>query len=85
MSRTNATILGPSTTPLCKSDLPEQWKYNLSYLTVKTTVPRLSTDECDIVKKSLTLAMIVDRYPTYIWSHMYTDGSASAAIKEGGV
>ena len=57
--------------------------YNLFNLTVNTTVPRLSTDECDIVKKSLTQAMIVDRYPSDIWSHMYTDCSASAAIKEG--
>ena len=83
MSRNKAANLGHSTTPLCKSDLPEQWKYNLSNLTVKTTVQGLSTDECVNVKKSLTLAMIVDRYPTDIWSHMYTDGSASAAIKEG--
>ena len=28
--------------------------------------------------------MIVDKYPSDIWTHEYTDGSASAAIKDGG-
>ena len=46
--------------------------------------PGHSTDECVIVKKSLTLVMIVDKYPSDIRTHVYTDGSASAAIKDGG-
>ncbi|XP_045161045.2 uncharacterized protein LOC123525949 [Mercenaria mercenaria] len=33
---------------------------------------------------SFTQAMIQDSYPSETWTHVYTDGSASAAIKGGG-
>ena len=36
------------------------------------------------MRKSLTLAMISEDYPPDKWTHVYTDGSAKRAIKDGG-
>jgi hypothetical protein len=40
--------------------------------------------ECENIKKSLTLAMINEDNPNDKWTHVFTDGSATRAIKGGG-
>ena len=83
--RKYSTQLGQPTAPLSASDLPEPWKYELSNLTINTAVPGLTSNTTDgTAKKSLTQAMINKLYPSETWTHVYTDGSATAAIKDGG-
>ena len=50
------------------------------------TVPQLnSKDEANIIsQKALTLEMIEEKYPQEAWTHVYTDGSATNAIYNGG-
>ena len=36
------------------------------------------------MKQSLTLAMIAERYPQKAWIHVFTDGSATKAVTNGG-
>ena len=40
--------------------------------------------QSDTSKRALTLAMIDDHFPDESWIHVYTDGSATNAIKNGG-
>ena len=35
-------------------------------------------------KKALTLAYIEEQYPSQTWTHIYTDGSAEEAVRNGG-
>ena len=62
------------------------WEDRLAKVTVNTTIPQMTTkeDQCDAVKRSLTKAMMEERYPSESWIHIYTDGSAKDAIKCGG-
>ena len=55
-------------------------------ITICTTVPQLGAkDETSKeIQKSLTLEMIGERYPQEAWTHIYTDGSATNAIRNGG-
>ena len=34
--------------------------------------------------RNLTLALIADRFPGSVWTHVYTDGSAEEGMKHGG-
>ena len=54
-------------------------------MNINTTVPGLTPNITDdTAKRTLTQAMINEHYPSETWTHVYTDGSASAAIKDGG-
>ena len=71
--------------PLRATDLPKTWLVDQPNIEVHTTVPQLIPDEQDdMVKKALTLAMIAERYPKEAWTHVYTDGSATNAVADGG-
>lgn len=65
---------------------PPPWRGKHLNLTINTTVPHLpAKDECsDAMKKTLTLAMLEERYPQEAWIHIYTDGSAADAVRRGG-
>nr|KAG5711684.1 hypothetical protein BaRGS_016866 [Batillaria attramentaria] len=41
-------------------------------------------NQSDIVKRTLTLAMIAEKYPEEGWIQAYTDGSATDAVSNGG-
>jgi ribonuclease HI len=85
LTRRNAEKLGPSILPLNRSDLPKPWNQELANTHISTTVPHLHpTSMDDATKRALTLAMIADEYPPESWTHIYTDGSATAAVKDGG-
>ena len=53
---------------------------------IQTTIPQLATKDKqgNDVKKALTLAMLDEQYPHEAWIRLYTDGSATDAIKNGG-
>ena len=53
---------------------------------MKLSVPHLQSGKQDDerIRKSLTLAMINEDYPADKWTHVFTDGSATNATKNGG-
>ena len=66
--------------------LADDWKETPSNFKIETKVPGLSQKE-DANKdqqRLLTLEMIDRRYPQEAWTQMYTDGSASNAVRNGG-
>ena len=53
-------------------------------LTIRTTIPTVTRDQEDTCKQLLTLSHIDDFYPQATWIHVYTDGSATDAVQDGG-
>ena len=53
-------------------------------LTIRTTIPTVTRDLDDTSKKLLTLSHIDDFYSQATWIHVYTDGSATDAVQDGG-
>ena len=51
---------------------------------IKVTIPAVTKDQDDTSKKLLTLSYIDDLYPQDTWIRIYTDGSATDAIQDGG-
>ena len=86
LSRQYQDQLPSDVLPLNETHSPEPWVANQSNIKVYTTVPCLipGEEQDDCVKKALTLAMIADRYPEEAWTHVYTDGSATNAVANGG-
>ena len=52
--------------------------------TIRTTIPTVTIDQEDTSKKLLTLSHIDDFYWQATWIHVYTDGSATDAVQDGG-
>ena len=76
----------PSALPLKYADLPQPWNEEHKTFYISTTVPQVAPGDSqnDVVKRSLTLAMIAEQYPEESWIHAYTDGSATNAVTDGG-
>ena len=53
-------------------------------LIIRTTIPTVTRNQEDTSKKLLTLSHIDDFYPQATWIHVYTDGSATDAVQDGG-
>ena len=51
---------------------------------IKVTIPTVTRDQDDTSNKLLTLSYMDDLYPQDTWIRIYTDGSATDAIQEGG-
>jgi len=69
------------TSPMSSTDILDPLKNDLSDIKVKLNIPQLDSgkQECESIRKSLMIAMINEEYP-----HVFTDGSATRAIKDGG-
>ena len=78
--------LPQSTLPFFPPDMPEPWVTDITDIKVHTTVPCLSGGDTqgDTVKQSLTQAMTAERYPQKAWTYVFTDGSATNAVTNGG-
>ena len=65
---------------------PPNWSEKSNNLKICSTVPNLKAKDntSKEVQKSLTMEMIEEKYPKDAWVHIYTDGSATDAIKNGG-
>ena len=72
------------TTPLDNTDIYNPHESDLSSVKISTEVTNLDRDTSDIVKCSISLAQITENCPPTIWTHVYTDGSATDAVKDGG-
>ena len=53
-------------------------------LTIRTTIATVTRDQYDTTNTLLTLSHIDDLYPQATWIHVYTDGSATDAVHDGG-
>ena len=76
----------PPALPLSPTDLPQPWNEDHKNLHISTTVPQVASGDTqdDTVRRTLTLAMIAERYPEESWIQVYTDGSATNAVANGG-
>jgi ribonuclease HI len=86
LDKAYATDLTIPTTPLGQEDIIDPLQNDLSNVAVRSSVPHLQPgkQEDEHIRKSLTLAMIDDEYPREAWTHVYTDGSATRAVINGG-
>ena len=66
--------------------LNDDWREAPDKFKIKTSVPDLGSKETTSKeeRKLLTLEMIEDCYQEEAWTHIFTDGSASDAVKNGG-
>lgn len=86
LDRKFAPELTIPTTPLSRDDIVDPIVNDLSAVAVRLDVPQLQPGKQDDegVRKSLTLAMISQDYPPETWTHVFTDGSSTKGIKDGG-
>ncbi|XP_052257940.1 uncharacterized protein LOC127862720 [Dreissena polymorpha] len=86
LDKAYATDLTIPTTPLGQEDIIDPLQNDLSNVAVRSSVPHLQPgkQEDEHIRKSLTLAMIDDEYPREAWTYVYTDGSATRAVINGG-
>ena len=66
------------------SSLPESFPQVNRSLTIRNTIQGLNKRQDDNIKKQQTLAYIDEHYPHELWIHVYTDGSATNAVQDGG-
>ena len=85
LKREPALALNMTVAPLGIDDITNPCD-NLSTVTICTKVPFLEqgTQEDNNTKRNQTIAMIHEQYPQEAWTHVYTDGSATNAIQDGG-
>ena len=64
----------------------EEWNSQQDKVQYVTEVPGVTkkSEQPDYMLKTLTLEMLHEKYNAAMWTHVYTDGSADAAIKNGG-
>ncbi|KAH3791173.1 hypothetical protein DPMN_144653 [Dreissena polymorpha] len=85
LNRQFAQQLDTQTTPLSSEDIVNPTANNLSKVQIRLTVPLLDSEaQNEILKRSHTLATINEDFPSDLWTHVYTDGSASRAVEDGG-
>ena len=85
LRRTHEDILDPQINEgnhLCSRD----WNQDDLRATIFLEVPGLLPPEQQIPTQQmdLTLEMIEEKYPQADWTHIYTDGSAEDAVRNGG-
>ena len=66
------------------SSPPESFPQVNRSLTIRNTIPGLTKEQDDSVKKQEALSYIYELYPQEAWIHVYTDVSATNAIRDGG-
>lgn len=85
LNRQFAQQLDTQTTPLSSEDIVNPTANDLSKVQIRLTVPLLDSEaQNEILKRSHTLAMINEDFPSDLWTHVYTDGSATRAVEDGG-
>ena len=71
---------------LCERLNPSTWHQKCLLGEIRTNIPGISVKkgQSNIELKTLTMEEINKRYPATTWTHIYTDGSAENAIRNGG-
>ena len=62
------------------------WEKKTTNMEINTSIPFFTSkeDHNDLSKKALTMSMLEERYPREAWIRIYTDGSATDAVRRGG-
>ena len=70
----------------CEEFTMSLWTSRKSLPEVRTEIPGLAAKgtQAPELQKALTLEMIQSRYPKSTWTHVFTDGSAENAVRNGG-
>ena len=70
----------------CEELTMSVWASRMSLPEVRTEIPGLAAKgtQASELQKALTLEMMQSRYPKSTWSHVFTDGSAENAVRNGG-
>ena len=84
--RQHQNSLPKNNIPLDPGKFSKPWEQDRVNLEINTTVPQITSGECqsETAKKALAMAMIQENYPEEAWIHVYTDGSAINAVTNGG-
>ena len=74
------------TLPLSKQDFTNPCENTTPEIQIKSTIPQLDQGkELDAsIRRSLAQVNIAENYQPETWTHVYTDGSATKAITDGG-
>ena len=85
LNRKHQESLPSQVLPLSFSLDAPPWEDREETVTVETTIPCITNkgEHSDQVLKTLTLATLEERYPAESWIRVYTDGSATNAVKSG--
>ncbi|KAH3851288.1 hypothetical protein DPMN_093768 [Dreissena polymorpha] len=71
--------------PLSSEDIVNPTANDLSKVQIGLTFPLIESEaQNEIIKRSHTLAMINEDFPSDLWTHVYTDGSATRAVEDRG-
>ena len=86
LNRKYQEFLPKQVIPLSFSLDAPPWEDKGENITAETTVPHINNkdEQSDHILKILTQAMLEERYPEESWIRVYTDGSATNAVKSGG-
>ena len=71
---------------LCEKLISNSWPPETLHAEIRTTIPGITTKEnqSEAVLRALALKEIDKHYPAATWTHIYTDGSAENATRNGG-
>ena len=71
---------------LCEKLISNSWPPETLHAEIRTTIPGITTKEnqSEAVLRALALEEIDKHYPAATWTHIYTDGSAENATRNGG-
>ena len=70
---------------LCEKLNPSSWPPETLHAEIRTTIPGITSKEnqSEAVLRALALEEIDKHYPVAPWTHIYTDGSAENATRNG--
>ena len=85
LERQDPELMKQTTAPIPVSTALPSWKRE-HFPEIRHTVPGILQKELqtEAERKALTLSYIRDTYPEEEWTHVYTDGSAEEATRNGG-
>ena len=71
---------------LCEKLISNSWPPETLHAEIRTTIPGITTKEnqSEAVLRALALEEMYKHYPAATWTHIYTDGSAENATRNGG-
>ena len=71
---------------LCEKLISNSWPLETLHAEIRTTIPGITTKEnqSEAVLRALALEEMDKHYPAATWTHIYTDGSAKNATRNGG-
>ena len=85
LERRNQELLDHTPQPIPATASKPAWERE-SFPVIRDSIPRIQKrgTQSDLERKVLTLEYIQSSYPEEQWTHVYTDGSATEATRNGG-